>query len=188
MSGTAGKKIHTLGCCGLDCGLCPRFYTAGSSQCPGCCGPDFEIKHPSCSFITCCVKKKGLEVCAECGDFPCRKFDKETGQTDSFITHRRVIQNQKFIREYGIPAFIEQQTERMRLLRTMLECYNDGSCKSFYCLAAALLSLTSLNESLSLAGKQIIDDGKAKIKAKILKQILSEFAVKENIELRLRKA
>ncbi|HNR04634.1 MAG TPA: DUF3795 domain-containing protein, partial [Bacillota bacterium] len=48
-----GKKIHTLGCCGLDCGLCPRFFTEGASRCPGCCGVDFENKHPSCSFITC---------------------------------------------------------------------------------------------------------------------------------------
>lgn len=38
------KKIYTLGCCGLDCGLCPRFYTEGSSRCPGCCGENFEKK------------------------------------------------------------------------------------------------------------------------------------------------
>jgi hypothetical protein len=96
------KKFYTLGCCGLDCGLCPRFYTEGSSKCPGCYGLDFENKHPSCSFITCCVKKNGLEVCGECSDFPCPKFDKETGENDSFITHRRVILNQNLIKESGI--------------------------------------------------------------------------------------
>ena len=105
------KKYFTLGCCGLDCGLCPRFYTEGSSKCPGCYGVDFENKHPSCFFITCCVKKKGLEVCCECNAFPCSKFDKETGETDSFITHRRVIQNQNYIKEHGIIAFIEQQNK-----------------------------------------------------------------------------
>ena len=186
-----GKKIPTLGCCGLDCGLCPRYYTTGSSKCPGCCGVDFENKHPSCSFITCCVKKKNLEVCAECGDFPCAKFDKETGETDSFVTHRRVIQNQNFIKRYGIAIFIEQQNKRMSLLQTMLECYDDGSCKSFYCLSTTLLSLKNLNESSLKADKEIkeksIDKEDLKGKAKILKEILNQFADEENEELRLRK-
>jgi hypothetical protein len=71
------KKYPTIAVCGLDCGLCPRYYTEGPSRCPGCAGPGFFDKHPSCSFITCCVKKKGLEVCAECADFPCAKFKSE---------------------------------------------------------------------------------------------------------------
>lgn len=186
-----GKKIFTLGCCGLDCGLCPRFYTEGSSKCPGCYGVNFENKHPSCSFITCCVKKKDLEVCGECSDFPCSKFDKETGETDSFITHRRVISNQTFIKEFGTAVFIEQQNKRINLLQTMLENYDDGSCKSFYCLSTALLSLKSLNESLSKADQAIkeklVDKADLKGKAKILKEILTQFADEENEELRLRK-
>lgn len=67
------KKYPAIGVCGLDCGLCPRHYTDGPSRCPGCGGIDFHLKRPSCSFITCCVKKKGLEVCRECEDFPCPK-------------------------------------------------------------------------------------------------------------------
>jgi hypothetical protein len=185
------KKFFTLGCCGLDCGLCPRFYTEGSSKCPGCCGDDFLNKHPSCSFITCCVKKKNLEVCAECNDFPCAKFDNETGMTDSFVTHRRVIHNQNFIRKSGINAFIEQQKKRMSLLQTMLECYDDGNCKSFFCLAAALLSLKSLNESIVRAdiiiNEKSIDKNDLKGKATVIKQILNQFADGENEELKLRK-
>ena len=186
------KKIPTLGCCGIDCGLCPRFYTEGSSRCPGCYGVDFEKKHPSCSFVTCCFKKKNLEVCGECGDFPCPKSAKETGEFDSFVTHRRVIPNQNFIRESGIGAFMEQQTKRMSILQTMLESYDDGSCKSFYCLATALLSLQSLNDSLVKADREITEKsvGKEDLKsrAQILKGILNEFAAAENEELRLRKA
>jgi hypothetical protein len=103
------KKYYTLGCCGIDCGLCPRFYTSGSSKCPGCCGADFKEKHPSCSFVTCCFKKSNIEVCAECAKFPCEKFDNETGDADSFITHGRVMKNQKFIKENGIDIFIKQR-------------------------------------------------------------------------------
>src|SRR4030042_793391 len=55
------KKYPTIGVCGLDCGLCPRYYTIGPSRCPGCAGPDFFNKHPSCSFITCCVKIKNFD-------------------------------------------------------------------------------------------------------------------------------
>jgi hypothetical protein len=186
-----GKKISTLGCCGLDCGLCPRFYTEGSSKCPGCYGVDFENKHPACSFITCCVKKKGLEVCGECDDFPCPKFDKETGETDSFVTHRRVIRNQNFIKESGIAVFIEQQNSRMSILQTMLEFYDDGSCKSFYCLATTLLSLKNLNGSLLKADKVIkersVDKEDLKGRAKILREILNQCAGEENEELKLRK-
>ena len=171
--------------------MCPRFYTEGSSKCPGCGGVDFENKHPSCSFITCCVKKKNLEACGECSDFPCPKFDKETGETDSFITHRRVISNQNIIKESGIAVFIEQQNKRISLLQTMLDCYDDGSCKSFFCLSAALLSLESLNQSLLKADKEIKEKsvGKEDLKgkAKILKEILNQFAGEENEELRLRK-
>jgi hypothetical protein len=185
------KKLSTFGCCGLDCGLCPRYYTEGTSKCPGCGGDDFEKKHPSCSFITCCVKKKNLEVCAECGDFPCAKFEKETGETDSFITHRRVLQNQSYIKQYGINAFVEQQNQRMSFLHTMLEGYDDGKCKSFFCLAATLLSLPSLNESLVKAEQEIkekvIGQNDTKSKAKILKEILNTFASEENEELKLRK-
>lgn len=186
------KKLPTLGCCGLDCGLCPRYYTNGSSKCPGCCGKGFENKHPSCSFITCCVKKRNLEVCAECLEFPCSKFDKETGETDSFVTHRKVLPNQNFIKKFGTAKFIEQQNDRIRLLETMLEYYDDGKCKSLFCLAAALISLESLNNVLMKAEQEVkeqsINDNDLKSKARIIKAILAQTAEEENVELRLRKA
>ncbi len=182
------KKYPTLGCCGLDCGLCPRFYTRGPSKCPGCCGKGFEDKHPSCSVITCCVKKKGLEVCAECDEFPCSKF--ENAETDSFITHRKIFPNHNYIREYGLERFIEQQKKRMSFLREALEHYDDGRNKSFFCLAAALLSLESLEEALTKAEQETaeksIDKNDLKLKARILKKLYYELAGEEGEELKLR--
>ena len=70
MKDTLKKKYFTIGCCGIDCGLCPRFHTKGDSVCPGCGGLGFKEKHPSCGFLTCCVTKKGLEVCSDCPDYP----------------------------------------------------------------------------------------------------------------------
>jgi len=170
------KKQPTIGCCGIDCGLCPRYYTDGASRCPGCGGEGFERKHPSCAFITCCVKRRGFEVCAECGEFPCRKFDKETGERDSFVTHRRVMENQRQIAEAGLDAFLEQQKERVVFLETALKDYSDGKSKGFYCIAAALLSVEGLNNTLSLA-KQ----------GESLRDALTRIAETEGQDLKLRK-
>jgi hypothetical protein len=183
------KKIPTLGCCGIDCGLCPRFYTEGASRCPGCGGENFELLHPACGYLGCCAKKKGLEVCALCADFPCGRFDKETGEVDSFVTHRRVMTNQRFIRDKGLDEFLSVQSERIILLQKMLADWDDGRCRSFYCLAAALLPSTELHIALGAAEKEAegIDIADMKARAKVLKEILNKVAEKENVLLKLRK-
>jgi len=186
------KIYPTIGVCGLDCGLCPRYYTVGTSRCPGCCGSDFFNKHPSCSFITCCVKKKNLEVCAECSDFPCSKFksDEEYLQlkeSSSYPSYKKVIPNLNFIKEHGIEEFIKQQKKRIKLLETMIRNFDDGRSRSFFCKAAALLNLPILENSLDAASKKIKADNTEsndiKAKAKILKSILNEIALKEGVEL-----
>ena len=92
----SNKEYNTIGCCGIDCGLCPRFYTKGDSVCPGCGGPDFKEKHPSCGYLTCCSIKKGLEVCSECDEYPCSRYDAEKKGLDSFVTHKKVFPNLEF--------------------------------------------------------------------------------------------
>ena len=188
------KNYPTIGCCGLDCGLCPRYYTIGTSKCPGCCGPDFFNKHPSCSYITCCVKKKGLEACGPCSEFPCIKFESwlETGgEYDSFLTHKKAKPNLDFIQKYGLEKFLGQQRKRVELLERMLKNFDDGRSRSFYCIATALLPIADMEASLekteqrSKAIEPSLDDHR--IKSKILKEFLSEAASGNEIELRLRK-
>jgi hypothetical protein len=185
------KQYYTIGCCGIDCGLCPRYYTEGSSRCPGCFGKNFAKKHPACSFITCCVKKKRLEVCTECNEYPCSKFSKETGEMDSFVTHRNVPANLCFIKQNGLNDFITQQKKRIELLEMLLKEYDDGKSKSFYCIACTLLSIDSLHESVYLSREEIIskkiaDDDK-KSKAQIIHGALNRAADLEKVELKLRK-
>ena len=188
------KKYPTLGCCGLDCGLCPRYYTEGRSRCPGCCGPGFFDKHPSCGHITCCVKKKNLEVCAECNDFPCQKFDSWFGNEayDSFVTHKKTEPNLDFIRKHGVEKFIEQQKERIKFLKDMLEGFNEGRSQSFYCIAAALLSVDDVGKSIDSAKREVktldVRKDDVKSKAKILRKIIQDVADKKGIDLKLRKA
>jgi hypothetical protein len=130
------KTYPTVGVCGLDYGLCPRYYTVGVSGCPGCCGPEFFAKHPSCSFITCCVKQRGLEVCAECSDFPCSRFKNEKEyqqlkESSSYPSYKRVIRNLNFTKEHGVEEFAGQQRKRIELLERMLADFDEGRSKRF---------------------------------------------------------
>ena len=188
------KNYPTIGCCGLDCGLCPRYYTVGSSKCPGCCGPDFFNKHPSCSFITCCVKKKGLEACGQCGEFPCKNFESwlETGgEYDSFLTHKKARFNLVFIRTHSLEEFIEQQKRRLELLGRMLKNFDDGKSRSFYCVAVTLLPITDLETSLEKAERELktnkSDLDNPRMKSKILREFLNKAAASSGVDLRLRR-
>ncbi len=177
------KKYPSIGVCGLDCGLCPRLFTDGPSRCPGCDGIDFPLKHPSCSFVTCCVKKKGLEVCGECGEFPCSKikssdeYDK-VPDSSSYPTYKKVLPNLIFIRINGIEKFMEKQMKRIEILEKMLENYDDGRSRSFFCGAANSLDISVLERSLERAESAVksgnIEQNDKKSKAKILKTILEE--------------
>jgi len=183
------KLYPTIGCCGLDCGLCPRYYTVGRSRCPGCCGPDFFNKHPSCSYITCCVKKKNLAVCAQCNEFPCSKFKSwlgDSGRHDSFLTHQKVYPNLISIRKDGIEKFMEQQKKRVKLLEEMLKNFDDGRSKSYYCITAAVLEIGELERTLGVAEKNSAELG-IKEKAGVLHSILDEIARKKKYCLKLRK-
>ena len=186
------KIYPTISVCGLDCGLCPRYYTVGSSRCPGCYGPEFLSKHPSCSFITCCVKRNNLEVCAEYSDFPCSKFKsaeeyQQLKESSSYPSYKVVMRNHNFIKKHGIKEFVGRQKKRIKLLERMIENFDDGRSRSFFCRAACLFDLRSLENSLNKAILKVktdkVEADDTKTKAKILKQNLSEIALKKGVEL-----
>ncbi len=185
------KKYPIVGACGLNCGLCPRYYTEGTSRCPGCCGPDFWQKHPACGFITCCVKKKGLETCAECVDFAnCERVAKlldSARQKDSFISHRPIEANFSFIREHGIEEFARREVEKQKFLRHLIDNYDEGCSKSFYCTSCQLVPLDRLREALAEAETKITEGIPLKEKAKITRAAISDMADSLGIDLKLRK-
>jgi hypothetical protein len=184
------KHYPTIGVCGLDCGLCPRYYTAGPSRCPGCDGPDFLKKHPSCSFITCCVKKKGLEVCGQCPEFPCAKFKsdqqyRQMKESSSYPTVRKILPNLRFVKEHGIERFVQEQGRRIKLLERMIGEFDDGRSKSYYCRAVAWLDPAGLEKALAAAGRKVkaehVEVGDMKAKAKILRGLLDELTCREGV-------
>lgn len=180
------KYYNTIGCCGIDCGLCPRFVSQSASACPGCGAPNFYEKHPSCGFLTCCGKNHGLEVCAECNEYPCKRFDPEREGYDSFVTHKKVFHNQEMIQKIGINNFMEEQRHRIEILDYMIKNFDNGRSKSFFCLACALLPIAELQKSFGFASS--IDSAlEIKEKNKLLRDRLLIIAEKRNIVLRLNK-
>jgi hypothetical protein len=176
------KRYPTIACCGIDCGLCPRFYTAGPSKCPGCVGEGFLEKHPSCSIARCCVKTNGWETCAECPRFPCEKL-RNWDSVDSFVTHQKSLENLRQIQDEGIADFAAQQNERIALLNKLLEEYDDGRSKSFFCLAAALMEIDDLQEAIFQIQEIRGQSKDSKQLAKQAKNILEQRANLKGVEL-----
>jgi hypothetical protein len=102
-----------------------------------------------------------------------------------------MVSNLNFIKKYGIKKFIDQQNKRIKLLETMINNFNDGRSRSFYCIATTLLPMLSLERALDDANQKIKKDkiGMEDIKttSKILKGFLNEVADRDGIELKLRK-
>jgi len=185
------KKYPIVGACGLNCGLCPRYYTEGTSRCPGCCGPDFWQKMPGCGFITCCVKKRNLETCAECSDWEecervVRLLDLAKYQ-DSFLSHRPLAANFAFIQKNGIEEFARLEMEKQKLLRHLIDNYNEGRSKSFYCTSCQLIPLDKLREALEDVEIKMTEATDIKEKAKLVRVAIDRIADSLQIDLKLRK-
>ncbi len=183
---SAAKKLPTIGACGLGCALCPRYYTEGKSRCAGC-GNDYSSAAIGCKIYRCCVKEKDFGTCAECESFPCSRFE-GADAVDSFVTHRKMVANLRSIKGSGAEAFLEEQEKRRVLLGRMLAEFNDGRSKSFFCVAAALLPVEVLRSAVENAGSDGTGPSDVKSRATALRSKLNEAAMKEGIDLQLRKA
>jgi len=185
------KKYPIVGACGLNCGLCPRYHTEGTSRCPGCCGPDFGQKHPSCGFITCCVKQRNLEACAQCADWAdCDRVARVLDAAkyhDSFISYRPVPANFAFIRENGIEKFVGREMEKQEFLEYLIDNYDEGRSKSFYCTSCQLIPLDKLREALADAEAEVTEGNDIKEKARLVRAVISQMADSLQIDLKLRK-
>jgi hypothetical protein len=180
------KRHPTIGCCGIDCGLCPRYHTEGISKCPGCAGKNFFEKHPTCSVLTCCFMKKELETCGNCEEFICKRIINWDG-FDSFVTHQRSILNLRSIAKNGLPAFIRQQRKRLQLLVELLKEYDDGRSKNFYCLSTALLPPDELSMAMQRIGNCADDAGDRKRIAKSLREAFAKIANTSHVDLSYRR-
>ena len=171
--------------CGLNCGLCPRYHTVGTSRCPGCGGENFSEKHPTCGVLS-CSQRRDLEHCFQCGEFPCKKYDR-ADQTDSFITHRKQFSDLHRAKHLGMDTYTKDLDEKISFLETLLADYDDGRRKSFYCTALNLLDLTAIKSAMAQLEAEARPTQPTKARAAIAVRLLQDAADSQCISLKLRK-
>jgi len=181
-------KYPDIGICGLSCRLCPMYNTEAASKCLGC--KSTTRMAVGCPFITCAVKKKGIEFCWDCEENKtCEKWKKhrEAGKkSDSFKCYQKLEEDIRFIQKNGIREFEKTQKNREDLLKVMLKDYNEGRSKSYYCIAATVLDIEELKEVITIA-KNRTTGLNIKEKSKVLHSILDDLAGKKRYWLKLRK-
>ena len=131
----SGKWV--ISACGLNCAKCDiyRAYHGNEKlqdgiiewfreehneeiqpeqiRCEGCRGSLNIHWSPECKMML-CARKKGLQYCLECEDFPCTKVNKFS--SDGASHHKRTIENLKKMKEIGLKAWIAEQKRRGQCL------------------------------------------------------------------------
>lgn len=179
------REYPQFALCGLNCGLCPRYQSAGASRCPGCGGQDFLMRHPICSLITCSKKHSGVEYCFQCEGYPCDEYE-GLGEKDSFITYRSVASDVQKAINNGIEQYRAELNEKIIFLEYLISNFNDGRKKSFFCIAVNLLNLMDLND-IKERIKEIDGTIPQKDKIKMVESFFYEKAKSSNVDLKLRK-
>ena len=143
-----------------------------------------------CPFIKCAIKKVGVEFCWDCGkNESCEiwKRHRETGKEhDSFKSYQKLEEDINFIRVKGIETYDALQNIRESLLNRLLNEFNEGRSKSYYCIAATVMDIDELRESLkeATAKSKLLS---IKEKSRIMHSILDGIAQKKGYRLSLRK-
>jgi len=181
-------KHFEIGICGLSCRLCPTYHIKGKSKCGGC--KTESRMAVGCPFITCAVKKKGIEFCLDCEENEtCGKWKRhrEFGkQHDTFKCYQRLEDDISSIQKNGVDEFEKLQKIREKLLKEMLQEFNEGRSKNYYCIAVTVLEIEELKKSLSEAKEQ--SKGlEIREKSKVLHSMLDAVADRKHYCLRLRK-
>lgn len=171
---------NLVGCCGLYCGLCSKYQSKAASRCIGC---KLGEQHSWCSIWNCCVKKHKYETCSECSEvFGC----------DIFL-RRKVAEwipagdNLRRIKEGGLKNWLNEQRRRQALVEELLKNYNEGRSMSFYCKVCSRMSIESINKAIKETKKKLLsektDESDMKSKAKILKAVIQDSALKVGVNL-----
>lgn len=136
---TFSRPYPLFSLCGLNCALCPMHI---DRYCPGCGG---GAGNQPCKIARCSQQRGNVEYCTQCGEYPCGHYD-GIDAYDSFIAHRHQLKDLDRAQMIGLSAYQAELDEKVRILRHLLENYNDGRKKSFYCLAVNLLPLDDLKD------------------------------------------
>jgi hypothetical protein len=121
--------------CGMNCGLCTRYLAMRNdvqskgvkiSYCSGC-----RPRDRKCAFVQkdcALLRKRQVKFCYECPDFPCEKLQK-LDATYSRRYRMSMIENQQYIRDYGMEKFLENEEQKWKCpdCGSVICCHN-GLC------------------------------------------------------------
>jgi hypothetical protein len=142
-----------------------------------------------CPFITCAIKKVGVEFCWDCSTHEsCEKWQnhRETGREhDSFKSYQKLEDDIAFIKANGVESWDKQMKVRESLLIDLLKEYNEGRSKSYYCIAATVMNINELRNAIKEA--DLLKLLTIKEKSRTMHAILDSIARKKGYCLRLRK-
>jgi hypothetical protein len=129
------------------------------------------------------VKKHRFENCTECDEiFNCTIF-----QRRKVVEWIPAADNLRQIKEAGLESWLREQKERQALLEELLQNYNEGRSMSFYCKLCARMALELTNKAIKETKKKLfiekVDESDMKSKAKILKAVIKDLALKANVNL-----
>jgi len=136
-------------------------------------------------MLSCC-QRRGLEYCFECAEFPCPKYE-GVDESDSFITHKNQFIDMEKAKRIGMDAYRAELDEKIKLLEGLLENYDDGRRKSFFCAAVNLLELPDIKTVIAELEAQTKPGDPVKEKAKLAARLFQELADERGISLKLRK-
>lgn len=176
------RQYPLFSLCGLNCGLCPNYYTNGASRCSGCGGESFF--NPACAVIAYIQQYGGIEYCYLCDEYPCKRYD-GADTYDSFITHRNQLKDNDKIKNIGFDAYQAELNEKVEILRFLLDNYNDGRRKNFFCIAVNLLELQDVKYVMEQIEAETKTEMATKEKAGTAVHLFQAMADKHNITLKL---
>jgi len=112
-----GRIPDAMGPCGVYCGACPSY----GKTCKGCGSEDRDQKRTSkwgCKLRSCCLDERGLDLCVECDEFPCRKHNSKLSGSHPddprFAYRRETVANLRCIQEVGFEAWLGEQDARWK--------------------------------------------------------------------------
>jgi hypothetical protein len=182
-------RHREVGVCGLSCRLCLHFFTVGESRCAGCKSEGRMAV--GCPFITCAVKRRGIEFCWECDERGgCARWrgHREYGREhDTFVCYAALERTIARIDRDGIEAFVGEQRVREELLGAMLAEFNEGRSKTYFSIAATLLELEELRAALASARRETAGEGEVRARSRVLHAHLDAAAAARSLCLKLRR-
>lgn len=166
--------------CGLNCALCTMKL---DGYCPGCGG---GAGNQGCSIARCSVETGNHQYCFECESYPCEKYDDIT-RYDSFITHRRQIIDMEKAKAIGAEIYTVELCKKVKILKHLLENYNDGRRKTFFCLAVNLLEISDIHSVVEQIENETTNDNSLREKALIAVSHFEDTARQKGIVIKLNK-